>query len=142
MSHVFRQDYVRRPFRSLRVPLRRLPGVRLLSVMELVVLVLDPVELEKVNGQQDDAQEKHEADDQRHGKPSEPHPAATTTASRDRRAEAAKARTAAKHVKIKKSARCRRAASVNCNWWSAYRILYTSATSYGPTGYRHPHLCP
>jgi len=45
--------------------------------MELVVLVLDPVEFKKVDGQQDDAQEKHEADDQRHGKPSESHPAAT-----------------------------------------------------------------
>jgi len=81
MSHVFRQDYVRGPFRRVRVPLRRrrrrgrrLYRVRLSSVMELVVLVLDPVEFEKVDGQQDDAQQQHEADGQRHGKPSEPHP--------------------------------------------------------------------
>lgn len=76
MSHVFRQDYVRGPFRNVRVPLgrRRRHRVRLSSVMELVVLVLDPVEFEKVDGQQDDAQQQHEADGQRHGKPSKPHP--------------------------------------------------------------------
>lgn len=91
MSHSFGQDNVRGPLRNLHVPLRRQrrrrrrPGVWLLSVMELVVLVLDPVEFEKVNGQQDDAQEKHEADDQRHGKPSESHPAATPPQPREAR---------------------------------------------------------
>jgi len=62
--------------------------------MELVVLVLDPVEFEKVNGQQDDAQEKHEADEQRHGKPSESHPAATPPRPRDGSGAAAKGQAA------------------------------------------------
>lgn len=63
VSYVFRQHDIRGPSHFVCGPDGR-RGVRLLLVVELVVLVLHPIEFKEVDGQQDDAQEQHEADDQ------------------------------------------------------------------------------
>jgi len=128
MSHVFRQDYVRGPFGDFRVPLGRrlrrwrLHRVRLASVMELVVLVLDPVEFEKVDGQQDDAQEQHEADDQRRGKPSNPHGPRRRPPQPGKRSERIRTRRRRPRVRVARRI-------------GYYTVLRASVTSYGRTGY-------